>query len=153
MLVNVYTDGSCRKNGTENSAGAWGYIVLTDDQKVVMHEDCARCIGTTNQRMELEAVIQANVWLNERLGPFDEVHIYTDSAYLHNCYAQKWYENWRKNNWKNSKKQPVANQDLWEKLIPIFEDIRYYFHKTQGHQGVYWNEYVDTMVQNKSLGE
>jgi len=154
MLINIYTDGSCRKNGQKDAIGAWGFVALTHDQKCIMHEDCARCMGTTNQRMELEAVIQACNWAKpSALGPFDEVHIYTDSAYLHNCYHQKWYESWRANGWKNSKKQPVANQDLWEQLIPIFEDSRYYFYKTAGHAGIYWNEYVDTMVQSKSLGE
>ena len=154
MLVHIYTDGSCRNNGAKDAIGAWGYVVLTHDQKSIINTDCARSVGTTNQRMELEAVVQACAKVPpEQLGPFDEVHIYTDSAYLHNCHNQKWYNSWLMNGWKNSKKQPVANRDLWEKLIPIFEDSRYYFHKVQGHQGVYWNEFVDTMVQSKSLGE
>ena len=151
MLINIYTDGSCRNNGTKDAVGAWGYVALSNNQNDILTQDCAKCIGTTNQRMELEAVIEACQWtLTQALGPFDEVYIYTDSAYLHNCYMQKWYENWRANGWKNSKKQPVANQDLWEQLIPFFEDIKYHFYKTQGHRGIYWNEYVDTMVQNKS---
>lgn len=154
MLINIYTDGSCRNNGSKDAIGAWGYVALTHDQTSIIYADCARCMGTTNQRMELEAVVQACVKVSpEHLGPFDEIHIYTDSAYLNNCHKLRWYEGWRANGWKNSKKQPVANRDLWEKLIPIFEDSRYYFHKVSGHQGLYWNEYVDTMVQSKSLGE
>ena len=79
--------------------------------------------------------------------PTDSVVVYTDSAYLHNCYQQKWYVNWQKNGWKNAKKQPVANQDLWKMLIPYFETFGIDFVKVKGHAGNQWNEYVDDLAQ------
>lgn len=110
--------------------------------------------GTTNQRMELQAVLEASAWSYASIRrAFDEVHIYTDSAYIHNCREQKWYDNWQNNGWINSKKEPVANKDLWEQIIQFFDHPQFYFHKVAGHstnhnQHEYWNNEVDKMVQN-----
>jgi ribonuclease HI len=98
--------------------------------------------------MELTAAANALDWtINEAACPFDRIVVYTDSAYLHNCYAQKWYRSWQMNGWKNSKKQPVANRDLWERLIPYFELPEVEFVKVKGHAGNKYNEIVDTMAQ------
>jgi ribonuclease HI len=103
---------------------------------------------TTNQRMELCAAIEALTKICSIAEfPQDQVVVYTDSAYLHNCYVQGWYKSWQKNGWKNSKKQPVANQDLWEMLIPYFETFGIDFVKVKGHAGNMWNEYVDDLAQ------
>ena len=150
MLFNIYTDGSCRKNGLLKARGAWGYVVLDVEFKHIIREGCGKETGTTNQKMELRAVLEACKWARSVSYPFDAVHIYTDSAYIHNCITDKWYDKWLMNDWKNSKHQPVANRDLWEQLIPYFEDPRFRFFKVGGHQGVKWNEYVDKMVQNAS---
>jgi ribonuclease HI len=80
----------------------------------------------------------------------DVINVYTDSAYLHNCYTQGWYKNWQKNGWRNSKKESVANQDLWEMLIPYFEMFEVNFHKVKGHADNMWNNYVDELAQNAS---
>lgn len=147
MVFEVYCDGSTRGNGQENSVGAWAYVILKDGEK-----DIAQCGSereTTNQRMELAAAINAlhYLFMNEICVPFDKVIIYTDSAYLYNCYVQSWYKNWQMNGWKNAKKQPVANQDLWEELIKYFEYPEVQFVKVKGHAGNKWNEYVDTLAQ------
>lgn len=151
MLFNIYTDGSCRRNGMSNARGAWGYVILDVEFKKIIDEDCHTARGTTNQRMEMEAVIHAcsRVSLSMHMG-FDEAYVYTDSAYIHNCLTQKWYEKWRINGWMTGNKKPVANKDLWEQLILFFEDPRFHFFKVDGHQGVKWNEYVDKMVQKAS---
>ena len=152
MKFTIYCDGSTRNNGYENAVGAWAYVVLNDKEEIV-HKNCMSVKGATNQQMELIAAAEAIEYLfnNELVVPFDTVNVYTDSAYLHNCYTQKWYKSWQMNGWKNSKKQPVANKELWERLIQWFEMPEINFIKTRGHAGVKWNEYVDTMAQSASL--
>ena len=117
-----------------------------------VHEDCRVEVGTTNQRMELIAAAEALDYLfyNEICVPFDSIKIYTDSAYLHNCYAQKWYVNWQNNGWKTTKKQPVVNQDLWERLVRYFEMPEVEFLKVKGHADNKWNNYVDKLAVDAS---
>ena len=150
MKFEVYSDGSTRNNGRADSVGAWAYVILNDNIKV--HEDCRAEVGTTNQRMELIAAAEALDYLfyNEICVPFDKVVIYTDSAYLHNCYTQKWYINWQNNGWRNSKKEKVANQDLWERLVRYFEMPEVEFVKVKGHADNVWNNYVDALAQGAS---
>ena len=149
MKYEIYCDGSTRGNGTESAVGAWAWLVHEGDS--VIHTDKEAEANTTNQRMELTAAVNALEWvMHEVACPFDRVIVYTDSAYLHNCYTQKWYKSWQNNGWKNSKKQPVANQDLWERLIPFFEQPEIEFVKVKGHAGNKYNEIVDTMAQTAS---
>lgn len=154
MIYQVYCDGSTRGNGKENAVGAWAYVIINSNYNTISAGDVGAVAGTTNQRMELCAAIEGITKALTFLGKGDVIDVYTDSAYLHNCYNQKWYENWRKNGWRNSKKEPVANQDLWEKLIPYFEMFEVNFHKVKGHAGQnyyeQWNEYVDDLAQNAS---
>ena len=149
MKFEIYCDGSTRGNGKENSVGAWAWLVHEGGN--VFHTDKAAEANTTNQRMELTAAANAlDYVINEIVCPFDRVIVYTDSAYLHNCYTQKWYKAWEVNGWKNSKKQPVANQDLWERLIKYFEMPEVEFAKVKGHAGDKYNTIVDTMAQTTS---
>lgn len=152
MKFTIYCDGSTRNNGYENAVGAWAYVILNDKEEII-HQNCMSVKGATNQQMELVAAAEAIEYLFEKelVVPFDTVNIYTDSAYLHNCYTQKWYKSWQMNGWKNSKKQPVANKELWERLVQWFEMPEINFVKTRGHAGIKWNEYVDTMAQTTSL--
>lgn len=150
MRFEVYSDGSTRNNGRADAVGAWAYVILNEEEKI--YEDCRAEIGTTNQRMELIAAAEALDYLfyNEICIPFDSVIIYTDSAYLHNCYTQKWYVNWQNNGWRNTKKEKVANQDLWERLIRYFEMPEVEFVKVKGHADNKWNNYVDGLAQGAS---
>ena len=91
---------------------------------------------------------KALLQIQSQLAPFDEVNIYSDSAYLINCVNQKWYNGWLMNNWFNSKKEPVANKDLWLDLIPFFGDIRIHWNKVKGHSTDYYNNIVDDMAQS-----
>lgn len=151
MRFNVYCDGSCRNNGSSNAIGAWGFVILDEEDNIISKECGEEYENVTNQRMEMKALLMAcyiaETYINSA---FDEIHIYVDSAYLHNCYNQKWYASWQNNGWKNSKKQPVANRDLWEKIIPYFEDIQFSLHKVPGHFNDKWNNYVDRIVQELS---
>lgn len=154
MIYQVYCDGSTRGNGKENAVGAWAYVVINSQYNTISAADRAAVEGTTNQRMELVAAIEGITKARTFLEKGDVINVYTDSAYLHNCYTQGWYKNWQKNGWKNSKKEPVANQDLWEMLIPYFEMFEINFHKVKGHSGQnyheIWNEYVDNLAQTAS---
>jgi ribonuclease HI len=151
MKFIVYCDGSARNNGYENAVGAWAYVVLNDKEEILV-EKCAAIKGATNQQMELMAAAEALEYLtyNELVVPFDSIEVITDSAYLHNCYEQKWYDNWISNGWKNAKKQPVANKDLWLRLVPFFTSWGFEFKKVKGHAGDKWNEYVDTLAQGEA---
>lgn len=155
MIYEVYCDGSTRGNGKENAVGAWAYVIINGQYNSMVAGDVQAVAGTTNQRMELHAAIEGISKTLPLLSRGDVINVYTDSAYLHNCYNQKWYENWQKNGWRNSKKEPVANRDLWEMLIPYFEMFEVNFHKVKGHAGgrnnhEMWNEYVDNLAQTAS---
>lgn len=144
----LYTDGSCKGNGKVNSVGAWAYILLKNGKEIQKESQADR--NTTNNKMELMAVIKGIEAVLNKKEDFFNCQIFTDSAYIHNCYKQKWYLSWQRNGWKNSKKEPVKNKELWEKLIPYFEDVRFEFLKVKGHNGDTYNEKVDEMAQAAS---
>lgn len=154
MRYTIYCDGSARNNGGNNAVGAWAYVILNEDGGKI-REGVGTEVGATNQQMELRASIEALRAIDSMMTfPHDSVIVYTDSAYLHNCYQQHWYVNWQQNDWRNSKKQPVANRRLWEWLIPYFERWEIDFAKVKGHAGrdyhEKWNEYVDLLAQTAS---
>lgn len=101
--------------------------------------------------MELTAVIKACNKLKE-IDNECAAYIYSDSAYIINCYKQKWWEKWELNGWVNSKKQTVANRDLWEQILVFFKNLdKFSFNKVAGHNSLdtpegYWNDYVDKMA-------
>ena len=136
--VTLYTDGACSGNP---GPGGWGAILMYNDYK---KEISGGNNSTTNNIMEITAVIEALKILKNPCN----VTVYSDSAYLINCWKQHWWRAWQANGWKNSKKEPVANPDLWMGLIPFFEKVPngYDFIKVAGHHGVEWNEYVDKMA-------
>lgn len=143
-MYEVYTDGATSGNGKADAPGGWAYVVLSDG--IPMLSDSGGERGTTNQRMELTAALQACEAI-EAIDPFATVKLYSDSAYLIRCFKENWWKNWRANGWKNSKKEPVANQDLWEKLIYFFMKAPgYEFIKVKGHAGNVYNEQVDKMA-------
>lgn len=156
MIYKIYTDGSTRKNGSSDAIGAYGYVVLGENEQIIGEnskiEEC-----TTNQRVELLAAINGIKSIINSIDKSDFIEVYSDSAYLCNCKHQCWYKNWLKNGWTNSKKQPVANKDLWEQLIPLFENEQINFVKVKGHAGrnyhEMWNEYVDNLVQTLTGGK
>ena len=143
MIYKIYCDGAVSNNGYENAIGGWAYVIL-DDKNTVLFEENNFEKYATNNRMELYSCYKGldKLLTEVTLGEEDKVEVYTDSAYLHNCYSQKWYLSWMKNNWLNSKKQPVANKSLWQLIIPFFENEKIDFFKVKGHNNNYWNEYV-----------
>lgn len=146
MKIDIYTDGAVSKNGQENAPGGWAFIAIKDG--VIIHQESQHADNTTNQRMELLAAIKATEFLSKTIEivGFNEVNIYSDSAYLIRCKQDQWYNNWRANGWINSKKQPVANRDLWEQLIPYFDNPNINWIKVKGHQDNAYNNLVDSLA-------
>ena len=145
ITAEVYTDGSLKKIG-KATFGGWAFIVVRDGKQ----EFCGggKEQNTTNQRMELTAMVEALKYIQEHRTPNEKVIIYSDSAYIINCYQQDWYINWEQNGWITSTKKDVANQDLWAQIIPYFDNFWYYFMKVPAHAGNYWNEKCDEIAQD-----
>lgn len=143
-MYEIYCDGAASFNGKADAPGGWAYIVLKEGRLISQNSGGEK--GTTNQRMELTAALKACEEI-EAMDGFATVKLYSDSAYFINCYKQNWWKAWRTNGWKNSKKEPVANQDLWEKLIYFFMKAPGYdFIKVKGHADSFYNNLVDEMA-------
>ncbi len=126
--VKIFCDGACSGNGQETNVGGWGAVLVYNDQSKELFGGEA---ATTNNIMELTAVIEA---LKSLKTPSLEVHIFSDSAYVVNCFREGWYQKWRLNGWRNSKKEPVENKLLWETLINLVESFaKVEFYKIKGH--------------------
>ncbi|HXX88767.1 MAG TPA: ribonuclease H [Acidimicrobiales bacterium] len=129
----VYTDGSCLGNP---GPGGWAWAV--PGGRYASGAEPA----TTNQRMEVTAVLRA---LEAVQGP---LHVLSDSAYVVNCFRDRWWEGWRRRAWRNAAGKPVANRDLWEPLLELALDpgrpVR--FGKVKGHSGDAMNDWVDQLA-------
>ncbi len=124
----VFCDGACSGNGQENNVGGWGAVLKYKEQ---VKEICGGAPATTNNIMELTAAIEA---LKQIKSQNTHVHIYSDSAYVVNCFNNGWYHKWRMNVWLTSKKEPVENKALWEHLIELVESFeKVTFYKVKGH--------------------
>ena len=145
ITYEIYTDGSAKGNDPNNRSGGWAYVMLYDGD--IIRKDSGNVLGTTNQRMELQACAEALKACELFLDETKEFHIYSDSAYLINCYFQSWYVNWEQNGFRNANKKPVANVDLWSEIIPYFKRKSFHFHKVQGHADNHYNNMVDEMAQ------
>ncbi len=139
--VQIYCDGACSGNQYSCNRGGWGAVLLYEGKT---REIYGGEKNTTNQRMELTACIRALEQIKTR---DIEIDVYTDSAYLVNCMHQKWYERWQRNGWKNAKKEPVENKDLWLRLLELTGQYRVRFHKVKGHSGVELNELADGLAR------
>jgi len=137
----IYCDGACSGNGTTENLGGWGAILLYKKHKKEIY---GGEINTTNNIMELTACIKA---LEAIKIDGISIQIYTDSAYLINCFNEKWYEKWMKNNWLNTDKKPVKNKELWIKLLDLNKKYNPEFIKVAGHSGIELNERADYLAR------
>lgn len=135
--VTIYTDGACSGNP---GPGGWGAVLLYGENR---KELSGGENSTTNQRMELQAAIAALSALKESC----QVALYSDSAYLINAWQQKWLDNWQRNGWKNAKKQPVENQDLWKKLLTLAKIHTITWYKVKGHADNVENNRCDELAR------
>ena len=149
MKVNIYTDGSAR--GNPNGPGGYGTILKYTDSKGTVHE--REYSGgykiTTNNRMELMAVI---VGLEALKKPCD-VEVISDSKYVTDAFNQHWIDSWIKNNWKNSQKKAVLNPDLWKRLLNAMENHNVTFTWVKGHDGHPENERCDKLATSAADGD
>lgn len=125
--LRIYSDGACSGNQNSENTGGWGAILEFGSAR---KEIWGGERNTTNNRMELTAVIEAF----RRLTRDDlDVEVYTDSSYVANCFRAQWYVNWRRNGWRTKNRKEVENQDLWQELLPLVEKHRTRFFLVKGH--------------------
>jgi ribonuclease HI len=134
--VEVFTDGACSGNP---GPGGWGWAVSPDG----VPNGSGGEDHTTNQRMEVYAVLDAIRTLGVNGTP---IEIVSDSTYVVNCFRDRWYVKWERNGWKNSKKQEVANIDLWKPLIDAVRNSDVTFRWVKGHSGDRMNDLVDRLA-------
>jgi ribonuclease HI len=135
--VVIHTDGACLGN-----PGPGGYAAVLECNGKV-REISAGFTLTTNNRMELLAVIEALCTLTQPCG----VEVHTDSKYVRDAVEKRWLAGWRRNGWKTADKKPVKNQDLWQRLSPLLETHKVAFHWLRGHTGHPQNERCDQLAK------
>ena len=94
--------------------------------------------------MELTAAVEGLAAVAGRR----RVHLHSDSAYIVNCFREHWWERWEKSGWKNRQRQPVANRDLWERLLAETQRHDVVWHKVRGHSGDPLNERADKLARD-----
>ena len=143
--VEIYTDGACRNNP---GRGGWGAILVYAGREKELSGGEKL---TTNNRMELSAVIAALSALKEEC----EVILTTDSQYVVNAIEKGWLNSWKNNGWRKSDKSHVQNVDLWEQLIELLERHKVSFVWVKGHNGHPYNERCDVLATTfaDSFGE
>ncbi len=134
--VEVYTDGACSGNP---GPGGWGAVLLWQGNERELYGGVAE---TTNNRMELQAAIEA---LNALKRPCT-VHLHTDSRYVQDGIT-KWIHNWKKNGWRTADRKPVKNADLWQALEQALDRHTVEWIWVRGHDGNEGNERADTLAR------
>lgn len=147
----IYTDGACSKNP---GPGGWAFVMVLNDNKSGSSEvELCRGSGaeklTTNNRMELQAVIEAlsayKAKVNTEPYTTAELSVHTDSQYVQQGISS-WIKKWKKNGWKTAGKKPVKNQDLWQLLDALTEDCKPQWIWVKGHAGNIYNELCDSLA-------
>jgi len=139
--VEIFTDGACRGNP---GPGGWGALLRYDGHERHLYGGEPE---TTNNRMELTAVIEA---LNS-LTRSCQVEITTDSTYVKDGISS-WIHNWKKRNWMTAAKKPVKNKDLWQSLDQAVQKHEVNWHWVKGHSGHRENEMADELA-NRGIDE
>ena len=140
--VTVYTDGAC--SGNPGPGGWCAILEYRGHEKMISGGEPS----TTNNRMELTAVIQALLALREPC----VVELYSDSKYLVDAFNQHWIDSWLKKNWKRGKNEDVKNVDLWKRLLKAKEQHQVSFHWVKGHADNPLNERCDQLATSAADG-
>lgn len=133
--VLIWTDGACKGNP---GAGGWGALLKYGRHTKEIYGGEPE---TTNNRMEIMAVIQALQLLKEPC----LVHIYTDSQYVQKAMTE-WLPGWKAKGWRNASKKPVKNADLWQLLDALCQQHQLQWHWVRGHAGDHGNERADALA-------
>ena len=137
MKVSIYTDGACSGNP---GPGGWAAVLIAGEHyKEISGFEAA----TTNNRMELRAVIEALAALNQRC----DVDIYSDSSYVVHAFTQHWIDGWIRKNWMRTREDPVLNQDLWKRLLELTSCHNVEFHLVKGHASDAINNRCDVLAK------
>lgn len=162
-MLEIYTDGSSLGNP---GPGGWGVVIITDEQLLITNENSKNKkqelknksieLGgyeknTTNNRMELTAVIEALKYFSARK-VLTEIEIHTDSAYVLGG-VTSWIKNWEINGWRTANKKPVLNQDLWQELVSLERSFKgkVSWQKVKGHSGHIYNDRADEIATQNAL--
>ena len=135
-FVELFTDGACSGNPGK---GGWGAILRFNGHE---KELCGGELETTNNRMELTAVIRGLLALKEPC----HVRLTSDSKYVIDAVTKGWVYSWQMNGWRKADKKPALNVDLWETLLPLLETHKVEFVWVKGHQGHPETERCDKMA-------
>lgn len=138
--IEIFTDGACLGNP---GPGGWGVILRYNGKEKTLSGGEAE---TTNNRMEILAVIKALEALKEKCN----IELYTDSQYVCNAINKGWAQKWKGNNWKRNKNEPALNSDLWEVLLNLLEKQNVKFNWVKGHAGHEENERCDTLARTEA---
>jgi ribonuclease HI len=137
--VLIFTDGACSGNPGE---GGWAAILRFGDKEKELSGFEAE---TTNNKMELRAAIEGLKALKEPC----EVELYSDSAYLVNCFESKWLDNWKMNGWMNKNKEQVKNIEIWKELDQLSNIHRVKWIKVKGHSDNEYNNRCDRLATSE----
>lgn len=141
-MIEIWTDGSCNNNPKHANFGygGWGYVMVKDGK--VIHEDLGYDEQVTSQKMEMRAVIEGLKRVIDKY-PKSRVTIVSDSAYIVNCFIERWYIRWEETDWYD-----VKNREYWEELLRLYRSklVRVRFKKVRGHAGIELNERADFLA-------
>jgi ribonuclease HI len=140
-VTRVYTDGGCSGNP---GPGGWAFVIA--DERGVIVEKAGGAILTTNNQMELLAVIKALEYLFTGDEKPEEIGIHTDSQYVQKGITD-WIKKWKLNGWKTADKKPVKNRELWQRLDALSSVSALNWSWVKGHAGNPLNERCDELVQ------
>lgn len=138
--VIVYTDGACSGNP---GPGGWGALLIWNGKEKILTGGEPH---TTNNRMEMRAVIEAMKNLKKTC----HVKIHSDSSLIVNAFRQGWIDNWQKKGWRKADKKPVENKDLWEEMLRAMKPHRIEWIKVKGHANNELNNRVDRLAVEAS---
>jgi ribonuclease HI len=142
----LVTDGACSGNGTANARGGWAAILTdtTGRERVLTGAE----VPSTNNRMELTAALEGLAAAPAGAN----IELVTDSTYLANAISQGWLDGWQRRGWRTAAKQPVANRELWERMIrELARHARVRTTLVRGHTGHDANERADRLAQQAAL--
>jgi len=140
-IIEIYTDGSSLGNP---GPGGWGTVVVVDGK--IVEELGGHHKDTTNNRMELQAAIEALKYMHKH-GKEHTVTIHADSSYVLNGITS-WIFGWEKNGWRTANKKPVMNQEIWQELIALVREFKgkIIWQKVKGHSGHVYNDKADEIA-------